>query len=116
MISWSNFNIYRKAGEELFTFPSLDVESKSSLRYTYLPNVKTQSMAVANEAEIRKAKEIVLEHVRNQPTLSLGIIAFGLRHSIRLQDEFNLLEKESDEFYSWKQSWADKREKFFIKI
>lgn len=115
LISWSNFNIYRKAGEELFTFPSLEVDSKSSLRYTYLPNVKTQSMAVANEAEIRKVKEIVLEHVRNQPTLSLGIIAFGLRHSIRLQDEFNLLEKDSDEFYSWKQSWADKREKFFIK-
>ena len=115
LISWSNFNIYRKAGEELFTFPSLDVEGKSALRYTYLPNVKTQSMAVANEAEIQKVKEIVLEHIKNQPDLSLGVIAFGMRHSIRLQDEFNLLEKENDDFYNWKQSWADKREKFFIK-
>jgi very-short-patch-repair endonuclease len=115
LISWSNFNIYRKAGEELFTFPSLDVEGKSALRYTYLPNVKTQSMAVANEAEIQKVKEIVLEHIKKQPDLSLGVIAFGMRHSIRLQDEFNLLEKENDDFYNWKQSWADKREKFFIK-
>jgi len=115
LISWSNFNIYRKAGEELFTFPSLDVEGKSALRYSYLPNVKTHSMAVANEAEIQKVKEIVLEHIKKQPDLSLGVIAFGMRHSIRLQDEFNLLEKENDDFYNWKQSWADKREKFFIK-
>lgn len=115
LISWSNFNIYRKAGEELFTFPSLDVESKAALRYTYLPNVKTQSMAVANEAEIQKVKEVVLEHIKKQPDLSLGVIAFGMRHSIRLQDEFNLLEKENDDFYNWKQTWADKREKFFIK-
>ena len=115
LISWSNFHIYRKAGEELFTFPSLDVESHSALRYTYLPNVRTQSMSVANEAEIQKVKEVVLLHIRNQPELSLGVIAFGMRHSIRLQDEFNILEKENDEFYNWKQSWADKREKFFIK-
>ena len=115
LISWSNFNIYRKAGEELFTFPSTDVESKDSLKYTYLPNVKTQSMSVANEAEIQEVKKAVLKHIENYPDLSLGIIAFGLRHSIRLQDEFNVLEKESDVFYNWKQSWSEKREKFFIK-
>lgn len=115
LISWSNFHIYRKAGEELFTFPSLDVESHSALRYSYLPDVRTQSMSVANEAEIQKVKEVVLEHIRNHPELSLGIIAFGMRHSIRLQDEFNILEKENDDFYNWKQSWAEKREKFFIK-
>lgn len=115
LISWSNFHIYRKAGEELFTFPSLDVESHSALRYSYLPNVKTQSMSVANEAEIQKVKSVVLEHIKNHPDMSLGIIAFGMRHSIRLQDEFNILEKENDDFYNWKQSWAEKREKFFIK-
>ena len=115
LISWSNYHIYRNAGEELFTFPSLDVESHSALRYSYLPNVKTQSMSVANEAEIQKVKEIVLNHIKNHPDLSLGIIAFGMRHSIRLQDEFNILEKENDAFYEWKQSWAEKREKFFIK-
>jgi very-short-patch-repair endonuclease len=115
LISWSNFHIYRKAGEELFTFPSLDVESHSALRYSYLPNVKTQSMSVANEAEIQKVKSVVLDHVKKHPDMSLGIIAFGMRHSIRLQDEFNILEKENDDFYNWKQSWAEKREKFFIK-
>ncbi len=115
LISWSNFHIYRKAGEELFSFPSLDVESRSALRYSYLPNIRTQSMSVANEAEIQQVKKVVLDHVKNHPELSLGIIAFGMRHSIRLQDEFNILEKENDEFYNWKQSWAEKREKFFIK-
>jgi very-short-patch-repair endonuclease len=115
LISWSNFHIYRNAGEELFTFPSLDVESHSALRYSYLENVRTQSMSVANEAEIREVKRIVLEHIQKTPELSLGVIAFGMRHSIRLQDEFNILEKENDEFYTWKQSWMDKREKFFIK-
>jgi len=115
LISWSNFHIYRKAGEELFTFPSLDVESHSALRYSYLPNIRTQSMSVANEAEIQQVKKVVLDHVKNHPDLSLGVIAFGMRHSIRLQDEFNILEKENDDFYNWKKSWAEKREKFFIK-
>lgn len=115
LISWSNFHIYRKAGEELFTFPSLDVESHNSLRYTYLPGVKTQSMSVANEAEIQEVKKIVLKHIKEHPDLSLGVIAFGMRHSIRLQDEFNILEKENDDFYEWKKEWSEKREKFFIK-
>ena len=115
LISWSNYHIYKNAGEELFTFPSLDVQGKTALRYSYLPKVRTQSMSVSNEAEIKKVKEIVLEHIAKTPEKSLGIIAFGMRHSIRLQDEFNLLEKESDSFYAWKSSWAEKREKFFIK-
>jgi len=115
LISWSNFHIYRKAGEELFTFPSRAISASETLRYTYLPDVRIQSMSVPNESEIQAVKAAVLEHIEKHPEMTLGIIAFGMRHSIRLQDEFNILEKENDNFYNWKSSWSDKQNQFFIK-
>jgi len=47
--------------------------------------------------------------------MTLGVIAFGMRHSVRLQDALNILERESDSFYSWKTSWTDKSDQFFVK-
>ena len=115
LISWSNFNIYRKAGEALFTFPSRAISAEGALRYTYLPDVRIQSMQVPNDAEIAAVKEAVLAHIKSSPELTLGIIAFGMRHSVRLQDEFNILERENDVFYNWKMSWTEKQDQFFIK-
>jgi len=115
LISWSNFNIYRKAGEELFTFPSRAIDADKTLRYTYLPDVKISSMQMPNEAEVQAVKEAVLNHVRSTPELTLGVIAFGIRHAVRLQDTFNILERESDLFYQWKSSWTVKQDQFFIK-
>ncbi len=115
LISWSNFHIYREAGEELASFPSVSTEPSSVLRHTYLPGVKTQSMSQANEPEIQEVIKIVKKHIRESPEQSLGIIAFGSRHAVRLQDAFNILEKEDAAFYSWKSEWNTKREKFFVK-
>jgi superfamily I DNA and/or RNA helicase/very-short-patch-repair endonuclease len=115
LISWSNFHIYREAGEELASFPSISTEPAKVLRHTYLPNVRTQSMTQANEPEIQEVIKIVKSHIRSNPEQSLGVIAFGSRHAIRLQDSFNILEKEDAEFFIWKSEWNQKREKFFIK-
>jgi very-short-patch-repair endonuclease len=115
LISWSNFHIYREAGEELASFPSVSTEPSSVLRHTYIPGVKTQSMSQANEPEIQEVIKLVKKHIRETPEQSLGIIAFGSRHAIRLQDAFNILEKQDAAFYSWKSEWNAKREKFFVK-
>jgi very-short-patch-repair endonuclease len=115
LISWSNFHIYREAGEELASFPSVSTEPSAVLRHTYLPGIKTQSMSQANEPEIQEVIKIVKKHIKETPEQSLGIIAFGSRHAIRLQDAFNILEKEDSNFYSWKSEWNSKREKFFVK-
>jgi very-short-patch-repair endonuclease len=115
LISWSNFHIYREAGEELASFPSVSTEPSSVLRHTYIPGVKTQSMSQANEPEIQEVIKLVKKHIRENPEQSLGIIAFGSRHAIRLQDAFNILEKQDTAFYSWKSEWNAKREKFFVK-
>jgi len=115
LISWSNFHIYREAGEELASFPSVSTESSSVLRYTYIPGVKTQSMSQANEPEIHEVIKLVRKHIRETPEQSLGVIAFGSRHAIRLQDAFNILEKQDPAFYAWKSEWNAKREKFFVK-
>lgn len=115
LISWSNFHIYREAGEELASFPSVSTEPSSVLRHTYIPGVKTQSMSQANEPEIQEVIRLVKRHIRETPEQSLGIIAFGSRHAIRLQDAFNILEKQDAAFYAWKSEWNAKREKFFVK-
>ncbi len=115
LISWSNFHIYREAGEELASFPSVSTEPSAVLRHTYLPGVRTQSMSQANEPEIQEVIRIVKRHIKETPEQSLGVIAFGSRHAIRLQDAFNILEKEDASFYSWKSEWNAKREKFFVK-
>jgi very-short-patch-repair endonuclease len=115
LISWSNFHIYREAGEELASFPSVSTEPSEVLRYSYIENVRTQSMSQANEPEIQEVIKIVKKHIRETPEQSLGVIAFGSRHSVRLQDAFNRLEKEDSLFYSWKSEWNAKREKFFVK-
>jgi very-short-patch-repair endonuclease len=115
LISWSNFHIYREAGEEMASFPSVSTEAAEVLRYTYLPGVKTQSMSQANEPEIREVIKIVKQHIRERPDQSLGVIAFGSRHAVRLQDAFNVLEKEDLAFYEWKSEWNGRREKFFVK-
>lgn len=115
LISWSNFHIYREAGEELASFPSVSTEPSAVLRHTYLPGVKTQSMSQANEPEIQEVIKIVKKHIKETPEQSLGIIAFGSRHAVRLQDAFNILEKQDAAFYAWKSEWNAKREKFFVK-
>jgi very-short-patch-repair endonuclease len=115
LISWSNFNIYRKAGEGLFTFPSRAVTSEKVLRYSYLPDIRIASMSDPNFAEIESVKLAILEHIRLTPNLTLGVIAFGVRHAVRLQDAINILERENDEFFAWKSFWLDKSEQFFIK-
>jgi very-short-patch-repair endonuclease len=115
LISWSNFHIYREAGEELASFPSVSTEPSAVLRHTYIPGVKTQSMSQANEPEIQEVIKIVKKHIKETPEQSLGIIAFGSRHAVRLQDAFNILEKQDASFYAWKSEWNSKREKFFVK-
>ena len=115
LISWSNFHIYREAGEELASFPSVSTEPSAVLRHTYIPGVKTQSMSQANEPEIQEVIRIVKKHIKETPEQSLGIIAFGSRHAVRLQDAFNILEKQDASFYAWKSEWNAKREKFFVK-
>lgn len=115
LISWSNFHIYKEANEELFSFPSITKDAEAVLRYTYLPGVKTQSMSQPNEVEIQEVIKEVKRHIKLNPEQSLGVIAFGSRHAVRLQDAFNLLERQDSEFYSWKTEWNARREKFFIK-
>ena len=115
LISWSNFNIYRNAGEELFTFPSNNTESSEILKYSYLSGVRIAGMQDPNYAEIEAVKAAILKHIQTTPHLTLGVIAFGMRHSIRLQDALNILERESDIFYQWKSKWVDKGDLFFVK-
>ena len=115
LISWSNYYIYKQAGQELASFPSTGDESYDVLRHTYIPGVKTQSMSRANEVEIEEVVKAVKKHIKETPDMSLGIIAFGSRHAVRLQDRFNILEREDSNFYDWKSKWEEKKDRFFVK-
>lgn len=115
LISWSNYHIYKAVGEELSSFPSTASDPSLVLKHDYIQGVRLADMSHANEIEIDAVILAVQDHVRNSFNLSLGIIGFGRRHSDRLQDAFNILEKTDSEFYRWKAHWSEHREKFFIK-
>jgi very-short-patch-repair endonuclease len=72
-------------------------------------------MSDPNFSEIEAVKLAILDHIETSPHLTLGVIAFGVRHAIRLQDTLNILERENDLFYAWKSSWTDKSDQFFVK-
>jgi len=115
LISWSNYHIYKAVGEELSSFPSTASDPSLVLKHDYIQGVRLADMSHANEVEIDAVISAVQDHVRNNFNLSLGIIGFGRRHSDRLQDAFNILEKTDSDFYTWKAHWSEHREKFFIK-
>ena len=115
LISWSNFNIYKAVGEELSSFPSTAKDSNLILGYKYVDGVRLSDMSHPNEVEIDAVIELVKSHVRERFDDSLGIIGFGKRHSDRLQDAFNILERTDSDFFDWKAHWEGHRERFFIK-
>jgi very-short-patch-repair endonuclease len=81
LIGFSNWHIYH---DRLITFPGpggheaiKHVEIKQEL------GVDGQEESVS--AEVRKVVELVLDHARNNPNQTLGVITMGIKHMNRIQ-------------------------------
>jgi very-short-patch-repair endonuclease len=81
LIAFSNVNIY---GSSLTTFPG--VTGSGCLAHELIPHrpgvrVDTRS----NDDEVARVVELMIDHARDRPHESLGVIAMGIHHATRIE-------------------------------
>ena len=68
----------------LITFPAADGGAVSAMRWFLLsPGIKGGSNSP--EAEVQRVVDLVIEHAREFPQRTLGVITFGSPHTTRVQ-------------------------------
>ena len=79
LVAFSNSRIY---GGALTTFPG--VLRDDCLRHVVVAQGPGGGQEASVDAEVRKVVELILEHAREYPTESLGVIALGIKHAERI--------------------------------
>jgi very-short-patch-repair endonuclease len=117
LIATSNQFLYRPNGRMMTTFPASD--SADALRHVQCPpSTGLGRTNLSPAGEVHQVVDLMLEHARIQAGMakpqSLGVIAFGQKHSARIEREFEQrLTSESDAVKAY---FADTgAEKYFIK-
>jgi very-short-patch-repair endonuclease len=109
LIAFSNHRIY---DDRLVTFPGArEADVIRHVLAPHRPGLSGQDESASPEVE--EVVRLVLEHMRERPDESLGVIAMGIRHANRIQAALDeVMEARSDlaEFFS-----LDKEERFFVK-
>lgn len=112
LIAFANATMYDGG---LTTFPGTAIES--SVRFEPVDGAATlqpgQESIESTEAEVARVVELVLEHARQRPDESLGVIALGIKHATRLDDAVTeALRSAPDvaDFFA-----AEREERFFVK-
>ena len=108
LIAFSNHYFYEN---RLVTFPSAHEASSPAIKFVKVPD--GQFKDGVNAVEARRVANLIMEHARDTPKLSLGVIAFSLRQQDRILHELEILRRqnpETENFYS-----EDGAEPFFVK-
>jgi very-short-patch-repair endonuclease len=79
LVAFSNTRIY---GGALTTFPG--VFRSDCLRHVVVDQGPGSGQEASVDAEVRKVIELILEHAREHPDESLGVIALGIKHAERI--------------------------------
>lgn len=104
LISFSNTAFY---GDRLVTFPG--AQQADILRHVLVDSPS----GLHESAEADRVVELVIEHARSKPNESLGIIALGIQHALRIDERLRqrlLRETGLDDFFS-----ESRDEPFFVK-
>ena len=81
LIAFSNHHVY---DDRLVTFPGPGAGGAiSHVHVNYIPTSDGQEES--SGGEVQKIVQLVLEHARNKPELSLGVITMGIKHANRIQ-------------------------------
>lgn len=109
LIAYSNHHIY---DDRLVTFPGPGTQGAISHVYVnYIPTSDGQEDS--SNGEVEKVVELVLQHARTTPELSLGVITMGIKHANRIQAAMDRElngSSELSEFFD-----TGRPERFFIK-
>jgi very-short-patch-repair endonuclease len=109
LIAFSNAYLYDR---QLTTFPG--VSGDECLRHVLVPfapgHVGSEDSAAA---EVQRVVALILEHARERPEESLGVIAMGMKHADRINEALRselVDHPELEEFFE-----ENQEEKFFVK-
>jgi very-short-patch-repair endonuclease len=113
LVAFSNSRIY---GGALTTFPG--VFRGDCLRHVVVAQGSGPGQEVSVAAEVAKVVDLILEHAREYPQESLGVIALGIKHAERIDTALRdaLARLEEDEAELLEPFFADDGpEPFFVK-
>ena len=111
LIAFSNSNLY---GEALTAFPGTAVMPPISHQLVPFRPVAQRS-TVSHPDEVAAVVELIVEHARHHPNETLGVIAFGIRHALNIEEALRLRLRELadhtlDDFFA-----GNSNERFFVK-
>ena len=111
LIAFSNNHIY---GEALTAFPGTALESPLTFHELDLPPTSGRSTR-SHPAEVERVVDLILEHARQRPEQSLGVIAFGSHHGDNIEEALRRRiaaenDRSLDPFFA-----TEREERFFIK-
>ena len=110
LIAFANQEIYQN---RLHTFPSPFAKGHAFrfIEIPWSPDFGQPNEMVNNE--VNKVVELILEHAREQPNVSLGVITMGVKHRDRIDNQLHSQIREDPTFRDFFS--PEKPERFFIK-
>jgi very-short-patch-repair endonuclease len=112
LIALSNHEFYED-GLVVFPSPSRNVEGEG-LSLRHIPNtVYERGTTRSNPLEADAVAQAALEHARNHPTLTLGIVAFSQAQKMAIEQRIEVLARKEADFDAWVRGHPD--EPFFVK-
>jgi very-short-patch-repair endonuclease/DNA polymerase III delta prime subunit len=111
LITLSNHEFY---DNRLVVFPSPGSKTRMGLAFRHLPQtVYDRGRTRTNAGEAEAVADAVMEHARQHPKLSLGVVAFSTAQRQAIQDALELKRRAHPELESYFNSLA--HEPFFVK-
>lgn len=112
LIAFSNTHIYNKA---LTAFPSTELKTPISHRLVPFRSVPGLTSNTSHPDEVATVVDMIIQHARQHPTESLGVIAFGSVHAKKIDDALRqrlseLQDASIEDFFS-----EQAEERFFVK-
>lgn len=112
LIAFSNTHIYNKA---LTAFPSTELNNPISHSLVPFRSVPGLTSNISHPDEVATVVDMIIQHARQHPTESLGVIAFGSRHAKNIDDALRqrlseLQDASIEDFFS-----EQAEERFFVK-
>lgn len=97
LIACSNRLFYR---DQLVVAPNPEIKSQQlGIVFHYLPEaIYDRGGSRRNDTEARKVADAVIQHVKNNPHLSLGVAAFSIQQQQAIQDALEELRRGNPEY------------------
>src|ERR1035437_84114 len=109
LIAFSNHHIY---DDRLVTFPGAG--TAKAISHVHVDSIPTSDgQEESSGAEVNKVVQLVMEHARTRPDVSLGVLTMGIKHANRIQAALDRELNGGSEFSEFFDT--GKSERFFIK-